>query len=108
MCKKLIIGALSKQHGVRLTTRPSLCQRPPAADLDHKPGSHDPGATFPEIEQRYAELARFVSKVVLNPGAREYDDADRQDLEDLVVRLNGAALAWCAQSGLKAICVTLR
>src|SRR5262245_23978415 len=54
-----------------------------------------------------AKLLRLVGEVRRDARAGEYDHTDREDLEDPVVCLNGAALACRFQSGLKTTCVTL-
>jgi len=62
-----------------------------------------------ELPDRDAELLGLVGEVRGDAGARKHDDADRHHGQHLVVAArNGAALAWRVQSGLKAICVTLR
>src|SRR3546814_14876187 len=47
----------------------------------------DRSASFPKIEQRDAEFASFVRKIVGNARSWEYDDPDRQDVEELVIAL---------------------
>ncbi len=62
-----------------------------------------------EAPDRDAELAGFVGEVFLDARCRELDHADRQDLQHLVVALEGCGLGVTGPVGLESrICVTLR
>src|SRR3546814_18989064 len=54
-----------------------------------------------ELPDRDAELAGLVSEVVLNARAREEHDADRQDVEHLVVALEWRGLGVLRPVGLE-------
>ena len=49
-------------------------------------------ATIAEFPDRDAELSRLVGQVLLNAGAGENEDADRQHIEHLIVALEGCCL----------------
>jgi hypothetical protein len=48
-------------------------------------------ATIAEFPDRDAELSRLVGQVLLNAGAGENEDADRQHIEHLIVALDDNA-----------------
>ena len=55
-------------------------------------GQRSCAASLAEIIGLDADLPRLVGEIVLDAGAGEDDDADRQDIEDLIVALERGGL----------------
>src|SRR5690554_756920 len=83
--------------------RPGRCAMVLFCDENSKRRSR---AARPEVEDGDAELAGLVGKVAGEPGKTTMPIGRASSMRSL--RLKGAALPSRFQSGLKAICVTLR